>query len=195
MNFKVNAPGCPCDCSAPPTGPCGCSGDVTITISNAQALWRMIGVRFSPGPCNYMEFEGIDAIEGTYTITLGALNEEFELIRLAATNNPLMDDGFNEYCLFVRLRVEYLADPVCEVAVYIDWKIQLLSGDSCLDIEDVDFDTGANSWSFNNDNFDPYEPACSDASGTVNVLTYVDPDPPGECDDQYYTFDYVIDYA
>ena len=48
----------------------------------------MIGVRFSPGPCNYMEFEGIDAIEGTYTITLGALNEEFELIRLAATNNP-----------------------------------------------------------------------------------------------------------
>ena len=30
----------------------------------------MIGVRFSPGPCNYMEFEGIDAIEGTYTIVV-----------------------------------------------------------------------------------------------------------------------------
>lgn len=194
MNFKVNAPGCPCDCSSPPSGPCGCSGDVTITISNAQALWRTIGVRFSPGPCNYMEFEGIDAIEGTYTITLGALNEEFELIRLAATNNPLMDDGFNEYCLFVRLRVEYIAYPFCQVAVFIEWTYQLLSGDTCLDIEDVDF-AGAFAWSFNNNFGAPYELACVDTSGTVNVLTYVDPDPPGECDDQYYTFDYVIDYA
>lgn len=186
---------CPgANCCEPPTGPCGCSGEVTITISNAQALWRMIGVRFSPGPCNYMEFEGIDAIEGTYTITLGELNEEFELIRLAATNNPLMDDGFNEYCLFVRLRVEYLADPFCQFAVFLEWKIQLLSGDNCLNLEDVDF-AGAFAWSFNNNNLVPYRPVCVDTSGTVNVLTYVDPDPPGECDDQYYTFDYVIDYA
>lgn len=195
MNFKKHAPGCPCSCGeSPPTGPCGCNGEVTITISNVQELWRTMGIRFSPGPCNYMEFEGIDAIAGAYTITLGELSEEFELIRVAATNNPQDDDFFNEYCLFVRLWVEYVAHPFCQVAVFLQWKIQLLSGDDCLDIEDVDFD-GAFSWSLNNDTMEPFEPACSDTSGTTSVLTYVDPDPPGECDDQYFTFDYVIDYA
>ena len=194
MNFKVNAPGCPCDCVAPPTGPCGCSGEVTITISNAQEFWETILLRFSPGPCDYLQFAGIDAIEGTYTITLSDLSEEFELVRVASTSNP-MDDGFgNEYCLYARLRVEYLGDPACLIAFFFDWKMELLSGGSCPDLETFDFSTAV-SWPFNNDPIDPYEAVCADASGTVSVQSYVDPDPPGECDDKFYTFDYVIDYA
>lgn len=194
MNFKVNAPGCPCDCSeTPPTGPCGCSGGVTITISNAQEFWETIFFRFSPGPCDYLQFAGIDAIEGTYGITLGTLSEGFELVRVASTSNP-MDDGFgNEYCLFARLRVGYLADPACLIAFFIDWKVQLLSGDNCTALEDVDFTIGQHFWPFNGDPVDPFEAACADTSGTVSVLTYVEP--LGECDTKYYTFDYEIDYA
>ena len=192
MNFKKNAPGCPCSCGEEPTGPCGCSGGVTITISNAQEFWETILLRFSPGPCTYLQFAGIDAIEGTYGITLGSLSEGFELIRVASTSNP-MDDGFgNEYCLYARLRVEYFGDPVCEIAFFFDWKMELLSGGSCPDLETFDFSLAV-SWPFNNDPIDPYDPVCVDTSGTVSVLTYVEP--LDECDTKYYTFDYVIDYA
>ena len=194
MSFKKNNPGCPCRCGdEPPTGPCGCNETLTISITNAQTLWEVIFVRFSPGPCDYLQFTGIDAIEGDYEITLGSSSQEYELIRVAATNNPLADFFGNEYCLFVRLRVEYLGDPACEIAFFLDWKVELLGGGDCTPLEDVDFTTSTNSWSFTNDNIDPYIASCTEDSGMASVLTYTDA--LAECADKYYMFDWSLAYG
>jgi hypothetical protein len=184
---------CPgANCCDPPEPPCGCAGPAVLTISNADALYEFIGVRFSPGPCNYMQFTGLDAIEGTYEIDLSGGSSSGELIRVAATNNPQDDDFFNEYCVYVRLIWSYVDEPECTIAIQFQVKVILLSGGTCPDLEDVDF-SSPNTCSLTGDNFNPEVPVCENLSGTVSCLSYVEPEE--ECDTKYYTFDWTLTYA
>ena len=192
MSFKKNNPGCPCNCGEePPEPPCGCN-PLTLTITNADTLFEFIGVRFSPGPCNYMQFTGIDAIEGTYEIELPESNSSGELIRVAATNNPQDDDFFNEYCVYARLVWSYIGPDSCLISIQFEYKVVLLSGGTCPDLEDVDF-SSPNFCSLTGDNFNPAVPVCEPLSGTVSCQTYFDL--AEECDTKYYEFDWDITYG
>lgn len=192
MVFKKNNPGCPCICGEePPQPPCGCN-PLTLTISNADALYEFIGVRFSPGPCNYMQFTGLDAIEGTYEIELPESNTSGELIRVAATNNPQDDDFGNEYCVYAALEYSYLGPDVCEIAIQFRVRVILLSGGTCPDLEDVDFISGG-ICSLTGTNLSPSVPVCEPLSGTVSCLSYTELN--AECDDKFYEFDWDIVYG
>jgi len=140
-----------------------------------------------------MDFTGIDAIEGTYEIILNEAVSDYEIVRVAATNNYQTEYASN-YCLFVQIYAVYLPSTACEIAFYIRWKLQNLgSGTNCMDLEDVDFETASATWAFTNDNFAAYLPVCESDSGTVNAVIREDLN--GECDTEYYTFDWAVSYV
>lgn len=188
MTFKKHNPGCPCACGGePPTGPCGCPGPARLTISNADALFEILGIRFSPGPCNFLEFTGIDAIEGEYEIPIPNSNAGGELIRVAATNNPQEDDFGNRFCLYARLYYSYLGPPNCTLGITFEylWVTLFDPGDTCPDLEDVDFTL------FTFCPLDPDDnllPVCESRSGSVACQTANDPD----CAEKFYNFDWDL---
>lgn len=196
MSFKKGNPGCPCDCGEPPPPPelCGClPTTLRLTITNADLIAFLMGVRFSPGPCNYLEFEGIDAIEGTYEWEISGTGiGGGELVRVAATNNFLEDDFGNKYCLFARIMWSFTGDPTCELTLSFQIGMQTLLSPpyECEDLED--FDDFVSQIAFTNDNFNPTFNLCEPQEGTVSLQTYADL--LEECDTKFYNFDFTLEY-
>ncbi len=141
MSFKKNNPGCPCDCGGG-GGPCGCaSTQVQIDVSNADDIISIQGVRFEGGPCDYLDFEGFSAINGTYFVDWPEGGGEVELGRWGSTNGPLSDALGTKYCVYARLYLTVpTADPACDgflcLCIYIE---TLFDGTVCPDVEDVTF--------------------------------------------------------
>jgi predicted Holliday junction resolvase-like endonuclease len=52
-------------------------------VSNADDIITIQGVRFIGGPCDYLDFEGFDAINGTYYVDWPEGGGEVELGRWA----------------------------------------------------------------------------------------------------------------
>jgi hypothetical protein len=196
VSFKKGNPGCPCDCGDEPPPPelCGClPTTLRLTISNADELFYYIGVRAVGEPCNFLEFEGIDAIEGTYEWSISGTGiGSSELVRVAASNNFLEDEFGNKYCLFARIVWSYVGDPTCELILSFQIGIQnlLFSPFVCEELED--FDGFVSQIAFTNDNFNPEFNLCEAQEGTVSLQTYFDLEE--ECETKFYEFDFTLEY-
>lgn len=123
-------------------GPCGCGAtQVKIVVSNADDIITIQGVRFIGGSCDYLDFEGFNAINGTYYVDWPEGGGEVELGRWGATNGPLTDTLGTKYCVYARL---YLSvpedDPSCDgflcLCIYIE---TLFDTSTCPDVEDISF--------------------------------------------------------
>lgn len=149
MTFKKNNPGCPCDCGeTPPTGPCGCNAtQIVIDFTYVQDVAKIFGVRFSPGPCDTLDFEGFSALEGTYYVDWPTTTPvEIELARVAATNNPQYDALGNAYCLygFITLTVPYLGDDCLGLLCLCIRQVTWLAEDfvECTPLEELENSDG-----------------------------------------------------
>jgi len=113
--FKRNNPGCNnspnCRCAGGGGGgPCeGCSStQLKIVITNATNPIQILPVHFSPGPCNWLNMGGFNAVEGTYYVDWpdpGTNTTYLELGRWASTSNPSVDFTSVGWCVYIRLGV------------------------------------------------------------------------------------------
>jgi len=197
---KKHQPGCPC-CEEP-EGMCTCSS-LTLEITNADLIFYSLGIRavtFPPEPCEYLEFEGFDAIEGIYNLSWGnpADLQDF-FIKVAATNNPVEDDDGFRYCGYAALGYRLIRNPsTCALWVYFySTVISLMPGESCPPIEEVDFTLGQpiHIPLPLQPGVDPLLPMtlCEPENGNASVESITDP--LGLCDTKYYSFDWEITYA
>ena len=145
MTFKKNNPGCPCDCGEiPPTGPCGCDAtQIQIDVTDADDIITIQGVRFIGGPCDYLDFTGFSAIEGTYYVDWPYEGGEIELGRWAATNGPLTDALGTKYCVYAQLKLSVPSVPggdACDGFLCLCIHVEtLFSGSTCPDVDDITF--------------------------------------------------------
>jgi len=144
MAFKKHNPGCPCACGGePPTGPCGCSStQIKIDVTDAADIITIEGIRFIPGPCNYMDFTGFSAIEGTYYVDWPFEGGTVELGRWASTNGPLTDALGTKYCVYAKLDLSVPAvpgDDACDGFLCLCIYVETIAGSSCQSINDVVF--------------------------------------------------------
>lgn len=141
MSFKKHAPGCPCVCGEPPVGPCGCNAtQLQIDISNAADVAQFIGFRFSPGPCNFLNFAGFSIADGTYYVTWPSSAGTILLGEWQSSTGKLTDGFGFGYCAY--LKIEFItteASLPCEGILVFTLHLEtLLDGtDPCPDVEDV----------------------------------------------------------
>ena len=141
MNFKKNAPGCPCSCGGEPPGPCGCNAtQIQIDISNADDVAQFLGTRFSPGPCDFLNFAGFSVVDGTYYVTWPSVASVVLLGEWQSTTGKLTDSFGFGYCTY--LKVEFITTVEslpCNgfIKFYLHLETLLDGADPCPDVEDI----------------------------------------------------------
>lgn len=137
---KKHQPGCPCCTTEPPTDECGCTNSqIRIDVENADDICTIQGVRFIGGPCDYLDFTGFSAINGTYYIDWPEEASTIELGRWAATNGPLYDMLGTGYCVYAKLILEIYSDPPCSGVLCLCFTVvSLFEGEPCPNLEDIE---------------------------------------------------------
>ncbi len=199
--FKKNNPGCTnstnCRCSGsepPPEGPCpGCDAtQLKVTISGTQDIIKILPVHFSPGPCNWVEFSGFSAIDGTYYVDWPDPDDGvayIELGRWESPDNPQVDSTFVGWCYFVRVGI--LIQTVsgggdgCTARLVIGThsSSDFSAPYTCDVLEDILFVNDADTTS------DVFE-FCVASSGTATTETFAGN---ADCAAQSFTFDFDVE--
>lgn len=191
MNFKKNAPGCPCSCGEEPTGPCGCNAtQIRIDITNADDMVQIFGTRFSPGPCDFLEYEGFSVVDGTYYVTWPSTPDIIELGRWASTTGKL-SDGFNWYCCYLKIEFQATSGSLpCSGFLIFTIHLETLfdSGDPCPDVDDIIFG------STYQDEFGVGVSLCEADTDTIEVQTVTGINAT-DCGAKYWTCDVEVQPA
>lgn len=159
---------CPgADCCEPPWV-CGCGNtQMRVDISNAADMVQIFGTRFSPGPCDFLEYEGFSVVDGTYYITWPSSATIIELGRWASTTGKL-SDGFNYYCCYLKIEFQATSGSLpCSGFLIFTIHLELLldPADPCPDVEDITFS------SLYEDEFSVGVSLCVSDSDTIEVQT------------------------
>lgn len=137
---KRHQPGCPCCVTGPPLDECNCSNtQIRIDIENAEDICSIQGVRFIGGPCDFLNFTGFSAINGTYYIDWPETPTTIELGRWGATNGPLYDTLGTAYCVYAKLILNIYGDPLCSGILCLCFNVRQLFGETtCPDVEEIE---------------------------------------------------------
>jgi hypothetical protein len=141
VSFKKGNPGCPCDCGDGGGGICGCSAtQFQVDIENATDTAIFYGTRFSPGPCNAMEFDGFSALNGTYIVEWPETATIIELGRWASTSGKQFDGFGNAYCAYMKVELITTSGSLpCNGQLIFTLYFLFLADptDPCPDVDDV----------------------------------------------------------
>lgn len=77
-----------------------------VDISNADDVVQIFGARFSPGPCDFLNYAGFSVVDGTYYITWPSSATIIELGRWASTTGKLSDALGNYYCCYLKIEFQ-----------------------------------------------------------------------------------------
>lgn len=185
---KKHQPGCPC-CVIP--NPCGCdSTQLRIELTRVDNTATIYSLRFIPGPCNEVTFEGFSALEGEYYVDWpqeGPYPISLVLAEMAATNNPQYDDTGVVWCLYCRIILTVISPCLGELSLHLSPKEYLVDDFvSCSTVQDHDW---VNEVSFNSEHPAMGIELCVSGDGRGEILTTQDMGSMDPCPQQVFIWE------
>ena len=134
---------CPGNTCCEPPWVCGCGNtQMRVDISNADDVVQIFGARFSPGPCDFLNYAGFSVVDGTYYITWPSSATIIELGRWASTTGKLSDAFGNYYCCYLKIEFQATSGSLpCGGFLIFTIHLEFLAdpADPCPDVDDVIF--------------------------------------------------------